>query len=157
MFFLGGLKTLNKPEYTSKQSGKIKKEDTMNKMMLVKQALTTVLGKDIGNLAIVKKYFSPDYIQIVDGKQIDFEEFYEHLKVLKAATKSITVTIKSIAEGDNCVHTQHIARAIKNDGSVSEFEVFACFQIEDGKIIRCEEMTRMIKGSNTDEDLGSRT
>lgn len=128
----------------------------MNNMNFVQQALTSVLGKEIGSVAVIEQYFSPNYIQIVDGKQIDYDEFVAHLKVLKEATNSITITIKSIAEGQNCVHTQHIAHAEKKNGEVSEFEVFACFHLLDGKIIRCEELTRMISGAKSDGDLGSR-
>ncbi|EJD6401783.1 nuclear transport factor 2 family protein [Providencia rettgeri] len=129
----------------------------MNNMQLVKQALNAVLGEDIGSRSVAQKYFSDEYIQIVDGKKINFNEFIAHLQALKQATQSITITIKSIAEGENCVHTQHLAKAIKKDGSVSEFEVFACFQIANNKIIRCEELTRMLKGAGADQDLGSRT
>lgn len=129
----------------------------MNKMVFVEQALKAVLGKKIGELAIIKQFFSSDYVQVVDGKMINFSEFYSHMQVLKEATESITIEIKSIAEGENCVHTQHIAKAIKKEGTVSEFEVFACFHLMDGKIIRCEELTRMLSGSKHDNDLGSRT
>ncbi|MEQ5125670.1 nuclear transport factor 2 family protein [Providencia alcalifaciens] len=129
----------------------------MNKMVFVEQALKAVLGKQIGNLVVIKQFFSSDYVQVVDGKLIDFTEFCTHMQVLKEATESITIDIKSIAEGENCVHTQHIARAIKKEGTVSEFEVFACFHLMNGKIIRCEELTRMLSGSKHDNDLGSRT
>lgn len=129
----------------------------MNNKQFMHQALTEVLGTEIGSLDVVKKYFSEDYVQVVNGKKIDFNEFVTHLEVLKDATKSISITIKSIAEGDGCVHTQHIAQAVKKNGSKSEFEVFANFQLENGKILRCEELTRMISGDVSDDDLGSRT
>ncbi|MEX6226024.1 nuclear transport factor 2 family protein [Providencia hangzhouensis] len=128
----------------------------MNNMQLVKQALNAVLGEDIGSRPVAQKYFSDEYIQIVDGKKINFNEFIAHLQALKQATQSITITIKSIAEGENCVHTQHLAKAIKKDGSVSEFEVFACFQIANNKIIRCDQQ-QMLKSAGADQDLGSRT
>lgn len=129
----------------------------MNKMVFVEQALKAVLGKQIGDLEVIKQFFSSNYVQIVDGKQIDFAEFCAHMQVLKEATDSISIEIKSIAEGDHCVHTQHIAKAVKKEGTVSEFEVFACFHLKDGKIIRCEELTRMLSGPQHDNDLGSRT
>lgn len=129
----------------------------MSNKQLVKQALAAVLGNDIGSLSVIEQFFSKEYIQIVDGKKIDFDEFVTHLQVLKEATQSISVTIKSIAEGEGCVHTHHIAKAIKHDNSVSEFEVFACFNIANGKIVRCEELTRMIQGTKSDNNLGSRT
>lgn len=129
----------------------------MNNKQFIHQALTEVLGTEIGSLDVVKKYFSEDYEQVVNGKTIDFNEFIAHLKVLKNATESISITIKSIAEGDSCVHTQHVAQAVKKNGSKSKFEVFANFQLENGKILRCEELTRMISGDESDHDLGSRT
>ncbi|EMF0916285.1 MULTISPECIES: nuclear transport factor 2 family protein [Providencia] len=128
----------------------------MNKIKFVEQALTDVLGKEIGSEEVIEQYFSPNYIQIVDGKKINYEEFVAHLKVLKEATNNISITIKSIAEGQDCVHTQHIAHAEKKSGDVSEFEVFACFHLSEGKIVRCEELTRMIAGEKADGDLGSR-
>lgn len=129
----------------------------MGNIQLVKQALDSVLGKQIGSIPVIEQFFSRNYIQVVDGKKIDFDEFVAHMKVLREATESITITIKSIAEGDSCVHTQHFAKALKKDGSCSEYEVFACFTILDNKIVRCEELTRMIQGGKSDRDLGSRT
>nr|WP_275070136.1 hypothetical protein [Providencia sp. G1(2023)] len=41
----------------------------MNNMQLVKQALNAVLGEDIGSRSVAQKYFSDEYIQIVDGKK----------------------------------------------------------------------------------------
>ncbi|SUC47463.1 Uncharacterised protein [Providencia stuartii] len=87
----------------------------MNKIKFVEQALTDVLGKEIGSVEVIEQYFSPNYIQIVDGKKINYEEFVAHLKVLKEATNNISITIKSIAEGQDCVHTQHIAHAEKKE------------------------------------------
>ncbi|EKT66551.1 TPA: nuclear transport factor 2 family protein [Providencia alcalifaciens] len=129
----------------------------MDKIAFVERALNSVLGEKLGDLEVIKQYFSSDYVQVVDGKQIDFTLFYAHMRALQEATENISIEIKSIAEGKNCVHTQHIARAVKKDGSTSEFEVFACFQLMNGKIIRCEELTRMLAGSKHDNDLGSRT
>lgn len=129
----------------------------MNNTQLVKNALNAVLGEKIGSLPTIQQYFSEQYVQIVDGKKIEFNEFVEHLQALKNVTRSITITIKSIAEGEGCVHTQHLAKAIKTDGSISEFEVFACFHLVNEKIVRCEELTRMVKGNGDDADLGSRT
>lgn len=129
----------------------------VDNIQLVKQALDSVLGKQIGDIAVIEQFFSRDYIQVVDGKKIDFDEFVTHMQVLKEATESISITIKSIVQGENCVHTQHIAKAIKKGGACSEYEVFACFTILNNKIVRCEELTRMLQGDKSDHDLGSRT
>jgi hypothetical protein len=44
----------------------------------------------------------------------------------------------------------------KSSGDKSEFEVFARFTLAAGKIIRCEELTRMVSGTADDRDPGSR-
>ncbi|EKT56365.1 nuclear transport factor 2 family protein [Providencia sneebia] len=129
----------------------------MSNITFVQEALSQVLGENIGSIDVIEQYFSPDYIQIVDGKEINYAEFVAHLNALKDVVDTLTVTFKSIAEGKNCVHTQHIAHAKKKNGDVSEFEVFACFTLCNGKIIRCEELTRMVLGEQKDSDLGSRT
>ncbi len=129
----------------------------MNKIEFVTRALTDVLGEHIGDESLVEQYFSRDYVQVVNGQTIEFPAFLAHLNALKMATRSITIEIKSIAEGGSCVHTQHIAKAEKVSGEHAAFEVFACFRLADGKIVRCEEVTRQLTGDESDNDLGSRT
>ncbi|OBU01982.1 hypothetical protein [Morganella psychrotolerans] len=128
----------------------------MKNAEFVTRALTDVLGKHIGDEVLVDTYFSRKYVQVVNGQTIQFPEFLAHLNALKMATRSIVIEIKSIAQGEQCVHTQHIAKAEKITGELVAFEVFACFHLADGKIIRCEEVTRQLSGDESDSDLGSR-
>jgi predicted SnoaL-like aldol condensation-catalyzing enzyme len=123
---------------------------------IVQNALTQVLGANIGDKALIEKYFSSEYTQIVNGIELDYQGFISHMLHLKAATKSISIRIASIAESADNVHTHHFVQATKSDNTVSEFEVFARFRLKDGKIIRCYELTRQISGASGDQDLGSR-
>lgn len=122
----------------------------------VQQALLRVLSGSSFDEALLKQFFSERYIQIVNGKSLDYAGFVAHIKLLKEVTQRLELTLISMAAAENDVHTHHTVRAIKNDGAESEFEVFAHFEVEDGKIVSCRELTHQIAGAVHDEDLGSR-
>ena len=45
----------------------------------------------------VGAFFSPDYVQDVDGRRLDRGEFLNHVRVLKSTLDSASVTFKEIA------------------------------------------------------------
>lgn len=102
------------------------------------------------------KYFSEDYVQYVDGKTLTYEDFVAHMKAQKAVMRSVTITFKQIVVEGNRIATIHYAEGIKKDGSEIKAQVNAVFEVENGKIISCDELTRLIKGDKSDKDLGSR-
>ncbi len=102
------------------------------------------------------KHVSKDYIQRVNGEVLDYNGFVDHMKALKRTIKSIKITFHDLIEERNKVVTRHTARGIKNDNSIVEMDLIAIFEIKDGKIISCNELTHMINGSKADRDLGSR-
>ena len=122
----------------------------------VQQALSRVLSGPTLDEALLQRFFSEHYIQIVNGEPLDYSGFVAHIKLLKEVTQRLELTLLSIAASGADVHTHHTVRAIKNDGAESEFEVFAHFEVEEGKIVSCRELTRQIAGAAHDEDLGSR-
>ncbi len=119
-------------------------------------ALQEVIGCPGHDESKIARYFSPDYRQVVDGKSLNYDDFINHMSALKAQTRKMRLSIKAaIGEGDT-VFTQHYVKVEKNEGGWSEFEVFARFTLLEGKIHRCEELTRMIHGVIEDSDFGSR-
>lgn len=104
----------------------------------------------------ISQYFSPDYQQVVDGNSLNYDDFLMHMAALKSQTKRMNVAIKTIVAENNIVFTHHYVSVEKCGGEQSEFEVFACFTLSLGRIIRCEELTRMISGGAGDRDFGSR-
>ncbi|MDI6539872.1 nuclear transport factor 2 family protein [Pantoea ananatis] len=101
-------------------------------------------------------YFDKSYMQWVDGKNLGYDEFVDHIAFLKSHTKSMKVNVLATAEEQNTVFTQHQVLVEKSTGEESLIEVFARFVFAEGKIIRCEELTRQLKGDPSDRDLGSR-
>lgn len=122
----------------------------------VQQALSRVLSGANFNKALLEQFFSERYIQVVNGEPLDYAGFMAHIKLLKEVTQRLELTLISIAAAEGNVHTHHTVRAIKNDGAESEFEVFAHFEVEAGKIVSCRELTHQVAGAAHDEDLGSR-
>jgi hypothetical protein len=110
-------------------------------------------GHDEG---IIKRYFSPDYEQQVDGKILHFEEFTKHIKVVKDAIASMAITFDAIVQENDVVFTNHRVKATTNEGLTSEVQVMAEFHIKDGQINYCNELSRQISGDPKDGDLGSR-
>lgn len=122
--------------------------------------LQKAFANTIENMSATDKdyatYFSPDYIQLVDGKELNYEKFVLHMKAQKAVMATVKVTFKHIvAEGDK-VATVHIVEGHKKDGGFVKGQVNAFFQIKDNKIVHCNELSHLIQGSDEDKDLGSR-
>jgi len=59
-----------------------------------------------------------------------------------------------VAEG-NHVATIYRIDIVKNDGSKLEIKDMAFFTIKNKKIAYCEELTRLSKGNEKDENIGS--
>lgn len=128
-----------------------------NMKQTVIAALQVLIMDPLHDESKIEVFFAPDYQQRVDGKQLDYREFIRHMEALKSHTKRMSISIKSIVAENDTVFTHHYVNVEKNQGEKSEFEVFAHFTLSSGKIICCEELTRMINGLSGDSDLGSRS
>ncbi len=100
--------------------------------------------------------FSKDYVQHVDGKVFNDLDFVQHMKAQKRVMRSLHIEFKQMVAEKDQVYTLHIAKGIKKDGSTIEAQVNAYFQLKNDKIVFCDELTRLNKGSKEDQDLGSR-
>ncbi|MDC9582281.1 nuclear transport factor 2 family protein [Xenorhabdus sp. PR6a] len=123
---------------------------------LVVTALKYMLENGDVHISTIEKFFAKDYFQIVNGNKISFNDFVSHVNLLKKSLTNVNVTILSVAENGENVHTHHQVKANKEDGSTIEFEVFSRFLVSENKIKCCQELTRKITGNEEDDDLGSR-
>ena len=64
----------------------------------------------------VGAFFSPDYVQDVDGRRLDRGEFLNHVRVLKSTLDSATVTFKEIAADGATIADIHVVEARKKNG-----------------------------------------
>lgn len=103
----------------------------------------------------ISQYFSPHYMQYVDGQQLNYEDFVQHMMVQKSLLISVKATIQQCVVEGNTLCTVHKIEAIKKNGNKIIVKVIAYFEIEAGKIIVCDELTYLLKGEDVDKNIGS--
>ena len=122
---------------------------------LVKDAFTQVVGSTVADEKIITHFFHSKYQQNVDGVKLDYSGFIEHMKAQKSIVSNIIVNFRNIVAEDELVFTNHDVIVTKNDGSIVKIHVLAEFRIAEGKIISCDELTRLEQGAPEDHNIGS--
>jgi predicted SnoaL-like aldol condensation-catalyzing enzyme len=131
------------------------RQEEMNKS-LVERAFRDVFASDAFDEAAIARYFSPRYVQKTDGRTLDYPGFVAHVRELKRTLKNVKITFeRMVAEGAKVVSIHH-AEAEKIAGGMIAIRVFALFAIDAGKIVLCDELTRLEQGAAEDRDLASR-
>lgn len=140
-------------EGTAKRGGQ---PDEDNKVF-IQRMFRDVIEQDEFDEQTISRYFSPKYVQRVDGKTLDFHGFSDHLRALKGALTNVRVAFEQMVAEDNKVMEIHRVEADKRAGGNIATKVIALFVIEDGKVVLCDELTHLEEGATTDKDLGSRS
>lgn len=123
---------------------------------IFEKVFTEFLESSEVNEKDIEKFFSKDYVQYADGKKLNYQEFVKHMHMLKKSLKYLKVNIKSIAQDNDVIFTNHLIYGETKDKKMFSVEVIAEFRIKDEKIYYCNELTHMIEGDDEDRDLGSR-
>lgn len=122
---------------------------------IIQEVFTNILENPVFDLSLIEQYFSKDYIQLVDHTQLSYEEFILHIKKLKEKLSGQKIDLINYAENGNIIFTHHMARSVLKDGSIVRHKVLAEFTIHEDKIIRCDELTLLLEGGQTEKNLGS--
>lgn len=122
---------------------------------IIQEVFSNILENPEFNLSFIEKYFSKDYIQLVDHQQLNYESFILHIKKLKEKVAEQKIDIINWAENGNVIFTHHVAKSVLKDGSTVLHKVLAEFTIQDGKIIRCDELTLLLEGDFSAKNLGA--
>lgn len=56
---------------------------------------------------LINKYFSKNYIQILDKVELDFGTFKRHIKKLKEKIQHVDVEFSNIVQNSHSVFTKH--------------------------------------------------
>jgi hypothetical protein len=121
----------------------------------IQQVFTEVLENPVFDPALIDKYFSKQYVQLVDHTRLNYDEFVLHIQKLKEKTAGQKVEILNHAENGNIIFTNHVVRSVLKDGSMVSHKVLAEFTIKDDQIIRCDELTFLMEGDHIAKNLGS--
>ncbi|WP_294328833.1 nuclear transport factor 2 family protein [uncultured Chryseobacterium sp.] len=122
---------------------------------IIQQVFRDVLENPVFDLSLIEKYFSKNYIQWVDHHQLNYGAFILHIKRLKEKVTEQKIEILHYAENGNIIFTHHIATSVLKDGSMAVHKVLAEFTFENGKIIKCDELTLLLEGDFSSKNLGS--
>ena len=132
-------------------------EPTESNKALLRQMFRDVLEADSFDEQLILRYFSPSYVQRVDGKTLRFSEFVDHVREVKKTVTKLRFTFdEMIAEGGKVMEI-HLVEGEKRAGGKFAIRLFSFWKIEDGKIVSCDELSRVEQGAPEDRDLGSRT
>ncbi|MGX5683102.1 hypothetical protein ACWKWW_00965 [Chryseobacterium cucumeris] len=121
----------------------------------IRQLFNDVLENPVFDELLIEKYFSKEYIQIVDHSQLTYDEFVLHIRKLKEKVVEQKLDIISHAENGNIIFTHHIAKSTLKDGSKVVHKVLAEFTIRNHQIIQCNELTLLVEGNVVEKNLGS--
>ncbi len=105
---------------------------------------------------VYAELLTPDYIQRVDGKQLDYAGFLQHAETLQAGLASSSVTFEHVVTDGASAATVHIADVVKANGERIRLKVIAYYQFRGNRISMVDELTHLLEGSRQDRDLGSR-
>jgi predicted SnoaL-like aldol condensation-catalyzing enzyme len=107
-------------------------------------------------LETIDRYFAPGYRQCTDGEEIDRAGFVEHMRALRRRVASGQVeVIEAVREG-NHVADRHRVEVTKPDGGTVTMEVYLFGDLDDtGRLVRVDEVSRMLSGGSDDVDLAS--
>ena len=107
--------------------------------------------------SVISEYFHPDYMQHVDGKVLNFEEFVQHMKHLRSKVSQVKIHFQHLVEEGDTVCSLHFAEGKKTNNQMVKMKVIAFFKFRKDKLILCDELTFMIHGGKEDKNLGSDT
>jgi ketosteroid isomerase-like protein len=123
---------------------------------LIEGAFASLLDPQQGAEAL-SRYFAPNYVQIVDGKLLDYDGFIDHARTLKKSLRRGRATIETIIVDGSIIADIHVIDAEKTNGDTIRMKVIAFFTVAGGKIVHVDELTHMLRGAAEDQDMGSRT
>src|SRR5699024_263943 len=89
-------------------------------------------------------YFSEKYIQTTDGVTTNINEVKDHIYALKNAVESLVVSPFHDFLFDDAKQTatlRYTVTAHKKNGEVGNIEVIAIFELDDDKVLRCNEQS----------------
>ncbi len=127
----------------------------MDNKELVRKAFNSLFECESISRETILLYFSEDYIQCVDGNTLGVDDFIKHVFKVHEMVTACKITFQTLMAENDLVFSNHIVDAVMSNGEHLQHHVLVEFQMRDGKIIRCDELTRLQKGCASGSNLGS--
>ncbi|MHC3774483.1 nuclear transport factor 2 family protein [Pantoea agglomerans] len=105
---------------------------------------------------ILDRHFSPDYRQRTNNEWEGLDSFARHARKLREIIVSGKIEVHDELREGNLYATRHRVLCTKRNGEKVDMEVYMFAETDNlGRFIRIEEATMMLKGLESDRDLGS--
>ncbi|NHV09531.1 nuclear transport factor 2 family protein [Cronobacter turicensis] len=105
---------------------------------------------------VLNRYFSPAYRQRTNGAWDDRQEFAHHARKLRELVSFASINVLDELRDGKRYATRHRVECTKRDAEEVVMEVYMFAETDDeGRFVRIEETTLMLKGREDDRDLGS--
>lgn len=124
---------------------------------LIRQMFQDVFGNDSFDAQVLDRYFSLKFVQHADGKTLDFAGLVDHVRELKRTVTNLRFTFEQmIGEGETVMDIHRVQGTKRSGGEAFAVRLFSLWVIQDGKIVLCDELSRLEEGAPEDQDLSSR-
>lgn len=125
---------------------------------LIRRMFQDVFASDSFDPQVLDRYFSPNFVQHADGKTLDFSGLVDHVAELKRTVTDLRFTFeRMLTEGDTVMDVHRVEGRKRAGGESFAVRLFSLWVIENGKIVLCDELSRLEEGAPEDRDLSSRT
>lgn len=105
----------------------------------LKSLFENIYTPEIDPLEYIQKFVSPSYKQIVDGHDIDYVEFIEHINKQREVVRDVKFKfIFLVEEGDTVASIHRIKAQIKPNNCEIIAEVHAFFEFKDRMLVSCD-------------------
>jgi ketosteroid isomerase-like protein len=94
----------------------------------------------------LSRYFSAACVQEVDGERMDYAQFLDHARGIKRSIRWARVTFEALIVEGSTVADIHVVESGRTDGARTKLKVIAFNTVDQGKIVRVNELTRLIRG-----------
>ncbi|WP_375054916.1 nuclear transport factor 2 family protein [Zobellella sp. DQSA1] len=102
------------------------------------------------------RYFTPDYRQRVNGRQLDYPAFEAHIRTLKRELVRCELHFDRLLCQGTTLVSSHRVQACKADGRRLEVQVMGIFTFEGSRLTTADELTCLLSGDEADGDIGHR-
>lgn len=123
----------------------------------ITRMLNEVLLSDEPLEPAADRYFSPGYVQVTDGTEFDHDGFLahaRHLRGLREQGLTARVEVLDAVRRGRDLATRHLVSSLKPGGATAQIEVYLFGTLdEDGRLLRVNEATRVVSGTDSDAEL----
>jgi hypothetical protein len=106
--------------------------------------------------AMLPRFVNPAYVQVTDGKRIDYDDFTAHLEHLRSVVADGEFVVHHAVREGRSFAERHTVNVTMKTGGTSSFEVMMIGVLdEQDRLLAVHETTRQLSGDAADADLGS--